>query len=314
MGINVFPVPSSGGPSTIKQTLYATTANTVIYGATVALTAGVYTVTCISSTVTTMSFYAGDTLLTSATTSSGTASVNLATAATRVTYFTNTGSNIQVDIQITGQAVTFAATGSLTTLTNTQTWASNAAGPAYVVVVGGGGGGRNGAPYSGTAGGGGGGALSGSQVSLAVQNYTITVAGSVAQNTAGGTTNAFGMTANGGATGNFGASGGGGSASGGTINTTGSAGGYNVNAVATPSPYLFVVNGSNGGGGAAGNTGNVGAGSGIGTGGNGGTPGFPTNGGNGSGFGAGGGGGSNNNSAGSNGGSGSAGVVYILRV
>ena len=65
MANTVFPVAvtsSTAGPDTIKRTTVATAANTY-YSADISLQAGYYAITCVSTTVTTIYFFNGDTFL-----------------------------------------------------------------------------------------------------------------------------------------------------------------------------------------------------------------------------------------------------------
>jgi len=161
MATTVFPAASSGSSaSNIAQTIVAAAANTM-YGASATLTPGTYTISCVSTTNVEVTFWSGSSVITTATTVSGTVSVSLATEATRVSYWTNTGTNIVINIQLTGNPLTYAASGTLETITTSQS-PYNRTGRAYVVVVGaGGGGGASWANARGPGGGGSGGVASG---------------------------------------------------------------------------------------------------------------------------------------------------------
>lgn len=341
MAISVFPVASSSGgvPS------YAITAAAINtqYKVVQSLAAGTYAVTTSpTSVVATVQFFNASGALANVTTSSGSITANLASAATHyiVSITSNPGASVTVTYQsaaVTGTSIS----GTLDTITTTGTY--NQTGPVYVVAVGGGGGGSggwgyvSGPNYTAGGGGGGGGSVAGYFGTL---NTPVSVTiGSAGNGGAGG---GFGTSGNAGGTTSFGglavASGGnGGQANMSTGGTTGGGTGKQENSggrdgvgasgsAVTTNPYLSVISGTNGGGGggsAANNNtttaqpGAVGGGSGIGTGGAGGGSGtlYAASGvgGTGTGYGAGGGGGAGILAEGKSGGSGSAGVVYVLR-
>jgi len=64
--------------------------------------AGLYTITCPSSTVATLFFYYQGNLVTSAQTVSGSVIANVATQSDEIRYYTNTGTNIQIVLTLTG--------------------------------------------------------------------------------------------------------------------------------------------------------------------------------------------------------------------
>lgn len=286
MATTVYPAAvSSSGPSTYSLT--ATSANTLYVG-TQALSTGIYTVSCVSSTIARVDFFSGTTFIGSASTVSGSVTYNLATAATKVYVSTSTGSNIVVSIALTGSSLAGAPSGTLDTITTT-TNTYGISGPVYAIAVGGGG---PGGKLSGNFGGGGGaGGVAYGVISL-TSPTVITIGAGGSPDSAGGATSIGNLlTANGG-----GASGNGGSA--------GTAG--------TPTGF------SNGGGGSSINVGGAGGNvltplgfvyaNQIGSGGAGATGGASQSGNAGSGYGAGGGG-----AATGSGGAGASGVVYILR-
>jgi hypothetical protein len=290
-----------------------------MYGASATLTPGTYTITCVSSTNAEVTFWSGSSVITTATTVSGTVSVSLATEATRVSYWTNTGTNIVINIQLTGNPLTYAASGTLDTITTSQSPYTRT-GRAYVGVVGaGGGGGPSWAGARGPGSGGSGGVASGIVYLTGNQNIVIGAGGnggtfdgnaSRIVGNDGGSSSLGNITANGGGAGggSWNSSGGGGGGGGtpgggaggsGSNNTGGAYNGGGSGGVASSAPtYSFVKSGTTGGGAGVNASG---AGSGIGTGGSGG--------GSGSGYGAGGGafGWANTYS-----GSGTQGVVYVL--
>lgn len=294
--------------------------------------AAIYQITCASGTVANFEFRNGATLVTSGATSSGIATINLASTADRIRLWTNTGSNIVVTITKTAGALTNQFSGTLDTITtlgsSTYTGTSTS-GYGYAVLVGGGGGGGGVNPNSGngaTGGGGGSGAVAAKIVTL-TGSMAVTIgaggAGGAAganNGTAGGSSTFDGMTAGGGLggqglVGNNSQPQAAATATGGTINTSGAVGGADTNGgsgVATTKTYSFVVNGTTG-------SGSMGfyqtsAGSGIGSGGAGGLS--PTNnGGNATGYGAGGGGAiSATTGVTRAGGNGTQGVLYVLKV
>ena len=191
---------SGSSVSSIAQTFTAASP-AYRYKSTVDLAVGTYTVSCISSTNATIEFYNGSTLITSVTTTSGTVVVNLATAATNIAYFVNTGTSIIISLQLTGVALTTASSGTVDIITNTSTY--NQTGLVYYCVVGGGGGGGNGSSQQG-GGGGSGGIESGRTILNTSTSITIGAAGNggtgntnlvnVSGNQFGGSGNAGGST------------------------------------------------------------------------------------------------------------------------
>lgn len=218
------------------------------YNSTVSLESGIYTVTCASSTIAEVSFYSGNTLLTTVKTASGTVNANLSSAATNVSYWTNTGTNIIINMSKIGTLFTNTApSGTLDTLTTSGTYTQT--GKAFVVVVGGGGAGAGYSNGWAGAGGGSGGVASGVTTLTGSLSYTIGAGGAAAVGvgSAGGTTT-FGLVS---ATG-------GGAGGAGSYNTGGTAGspgggagaGYNnqINYASAAPDYTFVKTGTTGGG------------------------------------------------------------------
>jgi hypothetical protein len=158
MAIEIFPVPVTS--SINASSLTATTSNT-LYEGLVSLQPAIYTITCTSGTVAKVQFFSNaTTLITTATTISGTISINLSTTADRVRLWTDTGSNVVVTITKTASALTNVFSGTLDTITTTGTYTgTSTSGYGYVVLVGGGGGGAggNGGGFMAGIGGGGGG-------------------------------------------------------------------------------------------------------------------------------------------------------------
>jgi len=311
------------GLDTTTSIVYAAAANTA-YSTAVNLPAASYLITCVSTTNTTIALIGeGGTVVASGVTSSGSLVLAPAANVRQINYFTNTGSNIAVIIALQGRPFTTAVTGTLDTLTTTQTYTQTGYGRVCVVGGGGGGGGVVAGTTIPSSGGASGGVnvpalpliLTGS-ISVVIGAAGAGVSGGNA--TSGGTTSFGATTATGGGGGFLGISGTGppftprptaGSPNGGTGDT--------VDAGGAPSGTgLPVVSGTTGGGAygftAAWGTGGGNNGSGIGTGGAGGAQ--ATAGGNATGYGAGGGGaGSGTPTASRAGGSGTPGVVYVLR-
>lgn len=331
--------------SSINAKSITATAPDTLYSATTEFKAAIYNITCTSSTVAIVEFYSSTgNLITSTTTVSGSATINLASDANRVSVWTDNGTNIVVTITKIAEALTSSFSGTLDTITSSGTYTgTSTSGFGYVVVVGAGGGGQggwhNGSYHMGGTGGGSG-AVGAKYVALTgSMPVTIGTAGAGGpggysyenvngKGSDGGSTTFAGITAPGGKGGlgsnyeSTGAS----IATGGTYNIAGANGGYGANlnfntggaASVTSKIMPFVPGGAGttgGGGGGNGGTNTVIAqvGSGIGTGGGGGRPNninaIP-----GSGYGFGGGGGSSSNSSTfGNGGNGGPGVVYVLK-
>jgi hypothetical protein len=278
MATTVFPVAVESGGSTLAKSATAASAN-VMYSVTAALDPGIYTISCVSSAITIMEFYNGSTLLGTATTVSGSTTINLGSQATSYRFYTNTGTNVVVNLQITGASVS-AVTGTLDIITSSQTY--NYVGRVYAVAVGGGGGGSGTNTSSYAGGGGGSGGVTGDTFTL--NGSTSVVVGSRGNTSlnggnSGGTSTFINLTANGGGGGGsstnnfntFGVGGGGGGTPGGGSGGTGRGqnAGPSAGTASSASPLVYVVSGTTGGGsGGAGNSNFAAAvGSGIGTGG-----------------------------------------------
>jgi hypothetical protein len=298
MASSVFPIASaSTGPNSWAFTCAAALTK---YKPSQAFAAGVYTMTTSPNTSqATVTFYNATSIIYETTTTSGTVTFNLGTAATGIYLSTNTGTDVVVSIALTSNSLTGTSlSGTLDTITSTSTY--NQTGQLYVVAYGGGGSGGCGYNNDGNGGGGGGGA--GPQGGLVYTNSATSI--TIGAEGAGRGQNQQTGIAGGSTTfGNLFTSSGGGA---GALRAN-SAGGATFTA-----NHPSVQSGTNGDGGSGnGNygTGN-GGGSGVGTGGNGGN-------GNGSGnaatgYAAGGGGGGRQSPGGGSG-SGSPGVVYVLR-
>ena len=139
MAITVYPVTSTAAGTNLTATVMsAATANTA-YSGTVSLVPGVYTITCTSTVTTYMDFFNGSTPITtsgSVYTTSGTVAINLATAPTKIVFWTTSGTNTTITLTETGTPVaTTAVSGTLDTLTTSGTY--NQTGSLYVIAVGG---------------------------------------------------------------------------------------------------------------------------------------------------------------------------------
>jgi hypothetical protein len=302
-GIMPLSYKSLSSTSSTASSITCTSANTM-YEAGIDLQPAIYTITCVSSTIATAEIYSGPgTLITTATTLSGTVTINLASSADRVRVFTDTGSNVVVTFNKIAAALTDRFSGTLDTITSSGTYTgTSSSGYGYVVLVGGGGGGAsNGGGTAGYTGGSGGASGSASKLIQLTGSMPVTIggggSGTISNGSAGTLSSFSGMVANGGSGGSVGggsggAGGSGGTATGGTYNATGGSGqnGAYFSRATGGSPstvYKFVKNPIGEGGGGA----------------------FESPGGNASGNGAGGG----NSGYGSLPGNGSGGALLVLR-
>jgi hypothetical protein len=264
-------VASTSAPASLSFT--AASSGTYYKGTGLSLPAGVYRVTCVSTTIATVNFFASGTALGAAVTSSGTVDISLTSPVTEILYSTNTGSSIGITIAYLATAVTpTTVSGTLDTYTSgsgtyTQT------GNAYVLLVGGGGSGTF-ASSGGAGGGGSGGVLGASVVLTGSIAYSVGAKGAK-QTSSGNSGNAGGSTTFGSLTATGG--GGGSGSTGGTAGTPNGGRGANGARGQSPtasasSPLSFIVAGTTGGGGygTQGDSRGGGTGSGIGTGGDGG--------------------------------------------
>jgi hypothetical protein len=293
MTISVFPIPTTVTDNAITATIPA---NLRQYKAIRNVDPGIYTISCTSATIATVTFVTGTSSV-EGITSSGSVQVNLSTAASEIYYSINTGTNVLVTITKVAAAINTGEItgGTLDTVTTTSTY--NETGKLYVVCVGGGAAGAftNNISSYGTLPGGQGGSVTTKLVY--VNNATsITIGAAGTTGGVGAGTTSFGN----------------------LVSATGGSGG----AGEAINNGLSVKSGNNGAGGAGKTSSgaNPGFGSGIGTGGAGATANtsnaLTTNGQPGTGYGAGGGGSltSGNVAFGPNSaGNGTAGVVYVLR-
>lgn len=251
MGLSIFPAPSTSSVS--ANTIVAATSN-VMYSSQITLVPGIYTISCPSYVDATVFFHsATNTIITKTITISGTSVINLATPATRVVVYTNTGTDIAVNIALTANALTNNFSGTLDTVTTSGTYTgTSASGYGYAVLYGAGGtssGGNGGYHFLG-----GNGGVAEKIVTLTgSMPVIIGTAGNYGTTTKGGSSTFAGMTAEGG-------DGGrqddwstpiyGGVATGGTYNTQGYGGGpvYNGDMqgrLSASTPVVFKPAGTN---------------------------------------------------------------------
>lgn len=307
MSISVYPeIQSSSGLLIVGLTAAASDR---LYQASVEMSEGIYDITCPSGTITNVELFNSNTLVMSATTSSGVVSVSLSEPVNRIDFWINTGTNVAILVKQTAARGIFSEfSGTLDTITSSGTY--NQTGPVVLAIVGGGAGGASngGSSYPGRGGGGGG--LRTVRTTLNTSTSVTIGSGGNGGNpgNAGGTTTFGNFSANGGeggarsnsqSDGSTTSGGSPGNAYGGS--SMGNVGGNNNN------PYRWIgVTNNQGGAGGRGGYSNTGADvNPIGVGGS-------YNSANGSGYGSGGCGGPAQNS-GVPGGNGTPGVVYVLR-
>ena len=135
MAISVFPAPVT---STLTASSITCASPVTLYGAPVSLQPAIYTITCVNTTVAKVEFKNSLTnIIATATTISGTVTLNLSTAADRVVVWTNTGTDVVVTITQTAAALTNNLSGTLDTITATGTYTgTSTSGYAYVAIVG----------------------------------------------------------------------------------------------------------------------------------------------------------------------------------
>jgi hypothetical protein len=249
MATTVFPVVVSSGSSGPSATSITCASPFVAYGAALPLTPAIYTITCTSTTIAKVEFFSSDTVsIGVATTVSGSVSYNLATAATKVVVWTDTGSNIVVTITLTASALSDTLNKTLDTITSSSTYTgTSTSGYAYFLMAGGGGGGGNSNQQYGGGGGGGSGGFRSGIVQLTGSMAIVIGAGGTAPGGTGGSTTFAGFTCTGGGGGGTGGASAGGTAGspngsaggsvggGGSPYGTGGSGGVNL------SPYSYMT-------------------------------------------------------------------------
>jgi hypothetical protein len=197
--------PAVAASSINASSITAATANTM-YASPLSLEPAIYTVTCTSTTVAKVYFYSSLTnLVTTATTVSGTVTIQIGSTVDRVRLWTDTGSNIVVTITKVAAALTNGFSGTLDTITSSGTYTgTSASGYGYAVLVGGGGGGGGAKWNVGYGTGGASGAVCNKLVQL-TGSMPVTIgaagvggAGDTENATAGGDSTFAGMTASGG--------------------------------------------------------------------------------------------------------------------
>lgn len=197
--------PAAVASSINASSITAATGNTM-YSSPLSLEPAIYTVTCASTTVAKVYFYSDfTTLVTTATTVSGIATIQIGSTVDRVRLWTDTGSNVVVTITKVASALTNGFSGTLDTITSSGTYTgTSASGYGYAVLVGGGGGGGGAKWNVGNGTGGASGAVCNKLVQLTgSMPVTIGAAGiggawDVDNGTAGGNSTFAGMTATGG--------------------------------------------------------------------------------------------------------------------
>lgn len=320
MTISVFPVASTSAASPTAKTFTAAAAYTT-YEINETFLSGGYTITTSPSTAQVNVLFVGaSSVLADVTTSSGSVSTSITENAVALYIRDTSGaSNTVVTITYTSTIVSGSSiSGTLDTITSTQTY--NQTGQLYVLAFGGGGGGSSGSYFGGPSGGSGGGAgfITG-KIVFANTATSVTIGaggngGNGSNNIGGGAGGAGGTTsfgnlvtaagANGGSFVNYGGhAGGNGSVAGGASNQNGTPGSGLV------STQTFVSFGNQTVGSGAGGSANGGANGGVGNIGSGGNSATGANGNSANGYASGGGGGSGTQ----NGGAGTAGILYVLR-
>lgn len=282
-------------PSTAASVVAAAPAANTTYQTFGEFEAGIWTISCATTTVATVAFWAGTTLLATASTVSGSVQVSIGQNADSIVYYTDTGSDIQISLERTGVPLLPGVSGTLDTITATGTYTETGYG--YALIVAGGRAGGNayfdGLQYQGGAGGASGGVIGPHSVVLTGSMPVVIGAGGTGGGgAAGGNTTFAGYTATSGGTGSGGQS---------AISANGK-------------PVVFGTTGGGGRGAGSSYQATAGAGSGIGRGGDGKDQGSGGPGGNATGYGGGGGGAYMNNNTPQIGGNGSQGVVYVLRL
>jgi len=269
MALSVYPVGAvRTAPNAYSVTMAAPD---TLYESPMALVPGVYTCTCISSTITYIDFIdsAGE-IVKQVQTLSGVIVTALSSSVSKVRVSTDTGTNIVVSLELTANpegATVSLELGSVEELTTTGTYTSTStSGFALAVVVGGGAGGGQPGPTG--AGAGSGGVACGVVVLNGSRSYTIGSGGNAANpnGNAGGSTTIGNITANGGQPASGSTGGAGGTPRGGQGGNTGSQGGFMpVGSTNERHPYQFVKAGTTGGGAGSRNDSTNPSGSGIGT-------------------------------------------------
>ncbi len=140
MASSIFPVPVT---SSLNAYSITAASPNVLYEGTINLETAIYTLTCVNTTIAKFIFLSDNTtVITTSETISGTVTINLGTAATKVRIWTDTGSDVVVTLNKIASALTNSFSGTLDTVTTTSTYTgTSASGYGYAVLVGGGGGG-----------------------------------------------------------------------------------------------------------------------------------------------------------------------------
>ena len=144
MAINI--IPTAG--STPSQKFVTAVANYTGYVSNTDFGAGVYTITTSPSNYqANVSFWNNNTKIVSAVTVNGTVTVNLATPANKVYFYTTDGTNVVIGFNLTGSNLTpNSPSGTVDTISTTSTYTTS--GLVYVVALGAGASGGGGATYN----------------------------------------------------------------------------------------------------------------------------------------------------------------------
>ena len=145
MGLSIYPAQGVDLSEVTKaQKVITVPSAAAAKWANLSLTPGVYTFTCTSSTIATVYLYDSSmNLIGTAVTSSGTVVVNVGTAVSKVLAKINTGTNIAINITLTGSTIS-TSSGVLDTISTSGSYTLTNRCLAYLVAVSGGQGGRNG--------------------------------------------------------------------------------------------------------------------------------------------------------------------------
>ena len=127
MSVNVFPAPITT-VADYDEVVTATSAN-IFYESTYNFTPGVYTITSPATVIAKAQFWSATTSLIETSTVSGTVTISLATAAEKIKFWTESGSDVPISIAKTGEPVSAVTSGVAYVFTNTSN--SNTSGTYY---------------------------------------------------------------------------------------------------------------------------------------------------------------------------------------
>lgn len=145
MSINIFPVATT---STATSKFVTAPVSYTGYKSAESFSPGVYTITTSPNSYQAyISFWSGGTKIVSATTISGTVTVNLSSSADTVYYYTTGGTDVVIGFSLTGTNLTRTApSGTVDTITTSGTYSQT--GLVYAIALGGGASGGAGATYN----------------------------------------------------------------------------------------------------------------------------------------------------------------------